>query len=70
MKGTIDRFEGKYAIVELHCGKTINIDKVRLPFGIKEGTVIQIAERIIIDIEETKKIKEEIEKLTQGLWDE
>ena len=33
MKGIIDRFEGKYAVVELEDGKMINIDKAQLPIG-------------------------------------
>ena len=48
MKGIIDRFEGKYAIVELDGGKIINIDKIRLPLGVKEGMIIQIDENIKI----------------------
>ncbi len=70
MRGIIDRFEGKYAVVELQHGEMINIDKMELPIGVEEGMVIQISESITIDIEETKKRKEEIEKLTEDLWDE
>lgn len=70
MKGIIDRFEGEYAIVELENGKVINIEKVTLPEKIEEGMVIDIGEVINIDIIETKKRKEEIEKLTEDLWEE
>ncbi|MBW9156062.1 DUF3006 domain-containing protein [Clostridium sp. FP2] len=70
MKGIIDRFEGNYAVVELQGGKTINIDKRKLPIEAQEGTVIEISESITIDNEETLKRKKEIEKLTEGLWDE
>ncbi|MBU3129473.1 DUF3006 domain-containing protein [Clostridium tagluense] len=70
MKGIIDRFEGNYAVVELQGGKTINIDKRKLPIEVQEGTVIEISESITIDNEETLKRKKEIEKLTEGLWDE
>ena len=70
MKGIIDRFEGKYAVVELEDGKMINIDKAQLPVGSKEGMVIHISENITIDIEETKKRKAEIEELTKNLWEE
>ena len=70
MKGIIDRFEGKYAVVELQDGKMINIDKIQLPIGIEEGMVIDISESITINIDETKKRKEEIEKLTEDLWEE
>jgi hypothetical protein len=70
MKGIIDRFEGNYAVVELQDGKMINIDKTQLPIGIEEGMVIHISKSITIDIEETKKRKEAIEKLTEDLWEE
>ena len=70
MRGIIDRFEGEYAVVELQDGKLINIDKVKLPKGIEEGMVIHILESITIDIDETKKRKAEIEKLTEDLWEE
>lgn len=70
MRGIIDRFEGQYAVVELQDGKVINIDKMKLPKGIEEGMVIHISESITIDIDETKKRKAEIEKLTEDLWEE
>ncbi|MCB2290661.1 DUF3006 domain-containing protein [Clostridium sp. CS001] len=70
MKGIIDRFEGKYAVVEVEGGRMIDVDKSQLPLGVKEGMVIQIAESITIDIEETKKRKREIEELTKDLWEE
>ncbi|MBZ9637370.1 DUF3006 domain-containing protein [Clostridium sp. FP1] len=70
MKGIIDRFEGNYAVVELQGRKTINIDKRKLPIEAQEGTVIEISESITIDNEGTLKRKKEIEKLTEGLWDE
>ncbi|MGH4121455.1 MAG: DUF3006 domain-containing protein [Clostridium sp.] len=70
MKGIIDRFEGDYAVVELQGGKTINIDKRKLPIEVQEGTVIEISESITIDNEETMRRKKEIEKLTEGLWEE
>ncbi len=70
MKGIIDRFEGDYAVVELSRGKMININKIKLPAGASEGMVIHISEVITIDKVETMKRKKEIEKLTEGLWDE
>lgn len=70
MRGIIDRFEGNYAVVELQDGKIINVDKIQLPTGIEEGMVVDISENITINIDETKKRKEEIEKLTEDLWEE
>ena len=70
MKGIIDRFEGQYAVVELSDGKMIDIDRSQLPMEAEEGMVIDISKNIIIDLDETKRRKEEIEKLTEDLWDE
>jgi hypothetical protein len=70
MKGIIDRFEGEYAVVELQDGKMMNINKTKLPTGVQEGMVIHISEVITIDKAETVKRKKEIQKLTEGLWEE
>ena len=70
MKGIIDRFEGQYAVVELSDGKMIDIDRAQLPMEAEEGTVIDISSSITINLDETKRRKEEIEKLTEDLWDE
>jgi hypothetical protein len=70
VKGIIDRFEGKYAVVEVEGGRMIDVDKSQLPLGAKEGMVIQISESITIDIEETEKRKKEIKELTKDLWEE
>ena len=70
MKGIIDRFEGQYAVVELSDGKMIDIDRAQLPMEAEEGMVIDISSSITINLDETKRRKEEIEKLTEDLWDE
>ena len=70
MKGIIDRFEGEYAVVELSDGKMIDIDRSQLPMEAEEGMVIDISSSITINLDETKRRKEEIEKLTEDLWDE
>ncbi len=70
MRGIIDRFEGKYAVVELSDGKMIDIDRAQLPTEAEEGMVIEISKNITINLDETKRRKEEIEKLTEDLWDE
>ena len=70
MKGIIDRFEGQYAVVELSDGKMIDIDRAQLPKEAAEGMVIEISSSITINLDETKRRKEEIEKLTEDLWDE
>ena len=70
MKGIIDRFEGHYAVVELSDGKMIDVDRAQLPAEAEEGMVIDISKSITINLDETKRRKEEIEKLTEDLWDE
>ncbi|KPU26881.1 pyruvate kinase [Caloranaerobacter sp. TR13] len=70
MKGTIDRFEGKYAIVELENLKIINILKDKLPQNAKEGDVVVIKDNeYYIDIEETQRRKEQIEKVFEDLFE-
>lgn len=69
MKGIIDRFEGKYAVIELENGKIKNIETVKVPKEAKEGDVLLLEDTITIDYEETKKRKEKIQKLSEGLWE-
>ncbi len=70
MKGIIDRFEGKYAVVELEGGEIVNIEKMRLPTGTEEGMVINISETITVNKDETVKRRAEIERITENLWNE
>ena len=63
----IDRFEGKYAILESQekCPCTFNFPRHLLPEGAKEGTIIRF--NIEIDDKETEirreKIKEQLDNL-------
>lgn len=68
MFGIIDRFEEIYAVVELYNGEMINIKRIQLPLEAKEGDVINISQEITIDLEETKKRRQSIEKLEEDLW--
>lgn len=69
MKAIIDRFEGKYAVCELENKKVINIEKSKLPVNTKEGDVITITDdKIIINKEETIKLREDVKELTKDLW--
>lgn len=68
MVGTIDRFEGQFAVVELEDRKIINIQKNKLPVNAKEGDIINIGNEITIDYEKTEKTKKEIEELTKDIW--
>lgn len=65
----IDRFEGKYAVCEMKDRTMVDIPIDRLPKGAKTGDVLVIENNIItIDVEETKKRAEDIERLTKNLW--
>lgn len=65
----IDRFEGDYAVVEVDGEKTIDIPRYKLPAEAKEGDVLAVNNDIFsLDTEETKRIKDEAEKLMSDLW--
>ena len=70
MKVIIDRFEGDYAICEMPGRKMINIERNKIPANSKEGDAIYIGETgSQIDAEETNKLKENIEKLMDDVWE-
>ncbi|WP_242863231.1 DUF3006 domain-containing protein [Caloranaerobacter ferrireducens] len=70
IKGIIDRFEGEYALIELENLKVINILKDNLPQNAKEGDVVVIKDNeCYIDIEETQRRKEQIEKIFEDLFE-
>ncbi len=69
VRAIIDRFEGEYAICELEDLKYINILKDKLPKNVKEGDVLLLeGEKVLLDIEKTKKRSEYIKDLTKDLW--
>jgi metallophosphoesterase superfamily enzyme len=69
MRVIIDRFEGDYAVCEREDRKMINIEKRRLPEGVKEGDALIINGDVIkIERQETNQKKEEIKKLMDELW--
>lgn len=69
MKVIIDRFEGNYAVCEKEDRTMIDIERLKIPSGAKEGDVLFIKNNcIVIDEEETTKRKIEIEKLTEDFW--
>lgn len=63
----IDRFEGKYAIIELQDKNPLifNFPRHLLPQEAKEGTVLNI--NISIDQEETKRRRDKIQNLLNKL---
>lgn len=68
MFGIIDRFEGKFVVVELENNKVINIEKTKVPIEAREGDVLIIGDEISIDLEKTKIRKKSIEDLNNDLW--
>lgn len=64
MEYTIDRFEGKFAVVELKSKKIINVPREAIPEKAKEGDVI----RVEIDASETNRRKHEINEMTKDMW--
>lgn len=62
MKLIIDRFEGKFAVVELENGQTINCPKVMLPDNAKEGIILTIA---VDDSATAEKLRENTAKMNR-----
>nr|WP_039767058.1 MULTISPECIES: DUF3006 domain-containing protein [unclassified Caldicellulosiruptor] len=63
MKVVIDRFEGKFAVLELEDGKIVNVPIDIIPQGAKEGDVLLIE----IDKKETENRQKRISKLFEEL---
>ncbi|MCQ1528419.1 DUF3006 domain-containing protein [Lutispora saccharofermentans] len=69
MRYIIDRFEGDYAVCEDENKEVVNIERARIPAEAKEGDVLVIHEdKICLDIDETIKRKEHIQRLMDDLW--
>ncbi len=59
----IDRFEGKFTVVELENKSRINMPRELVPKGAKEGDILEIR----IDKEETERRRKRIENLLRDL---
>lgn len=67
MKGTIDRIEGEYVVLEVN-GEMIDIKKNLMPNGIKEGDIVEVVDdEYVILVDETIKYKKVIEDLFNDL---
>lgn len=67
-KGIIDRFEEKYAVIEVEGGLE-RIKRELLPPSAQEGDVIMIdGDAITVDIRETEARKDQIKKLMDKLF--
>lgn len=70
LRGIIDRFEAEYAVIEVG-ENTMDMKRVLLPVEAKPGdTIIIDGEKITIDKQDTQKRKEQIEQLTNDLWED
>ena len=70
VKGIIDRFEGKYAVVEIE-GKTRDFPKSIFPKSAAVGDVVEIdGEKVKILKDETEKLRQEIEELMDDVWED
>ena len=66
MKCIIDRFEGDYAVIEYN-EQVLNLPKVFLPVDVHEGDVLDVI--IMLDVNETDRIKAEMKKLMDEVWE-
>jgi hypothetical protein len=66
MQCIVDRFEGDYAVIE-YFDKVLNLPKVFLPMEVREGDVLDVI--ILLDDTETDKVKSEIKKLMDDVWE-
>ncbi len=64
MQVIIDRFEGDFAVVELANKETVNMPRVLLPEGAKEGDIIDI----VLNQQGTFERKTQMENRMKNLW--
>lgn len=70
MKGIIDRFEGKFVIVECDDRVRVEISRDLIPKNAREGDcLVQLGDKYVLDVGETQRRKNEIEKLAKELWE-
>jgi Protein of unknown function (DUF3006) len=70
LKGIIDRFEGDYVVIEIN-GVPKDYLKKNLPINAEVGDVVYIeGSKIHVNKNETKKLKQEIDKLINEVWED
>jgi hydrogenase maturation factor len=70
MKGIVDRFEGELVVVEID-GVTKDYPIEMFPKDIEVGDVVRIEGKLaVIEKEQTKKLRKEIEKLMADVWED
>lgn len=71
VKGIIDRFEGKVAVVEIDGNEMKDYPKSKLPKGAKVGDMLIIdGDQISISKEGTEKLRKEIDDLMEELFED
>lgn len=69
MKVIIDRFEDNYAVCECEDKTMMDIERSKLPEGVKEGSVLLVdGSSITLDENETLLRSERIKKMMNDLW--
>lgn len=67
---SVDRFEGKYAILIDDDENTVSVLKEALPENIKEGSIVELKNnKYIVCEEETKSRLDRIKNLQKSLWE-
>lgn len=67
----IDCFEEDYAVCQTDEGEILEIEKAKIPTDAKEGDVLVLEEdEISINKEETIRLRQQIKKLMEDLWEE
>lgn len=71
-KGTIDRFEGEWAVVEMEDGEFLDIQLETLPSEAVEGSVILIGEdgKVFVSNKETDSQRERVKNLMDRLFED
>jgi hypothetical protein len=68
MKVIVDRFEGDYAVCEREDRTTVNVERKKLPKGVREGDVLTVeGDTVSVDRRETDRRNQEIKKLMDHL---
>lgn len=67
----IDCFEEDYAVCQTDEGEILEIEKAKIPTDAKEGDVLVLeGDEISINKEETIRLRQQIKKLMEDLWEE
>ena len=65
----VDRFEGDYAVCEKEDRTMTNIERRRLPKGVREGDVLVVeGDTVRVDQNGTSRRQREVKKLMDDLW--